>query len=281
MSLWKTFSLFCLFAAVVACAPKEDSSIQKDPLETGYQLIDKGQYTEAIGHLENLRREDPRPEVREALASAYAARAGLQIETYWSFLVGFQAPILTPERLGARGPSMRVNGVLGQMGGKSPAASQSGLIELANLLSTLELWREKIERVPTLRGPGREDAERALEVLRGNERAGGRLYRALIGLVAFKSDVVMGDEAWGKVELHLQGLDMANPASARNRDILCRIDVGAFRGWATGLVDRLIATGQDVIVAFPSKRPDIERALSQSGAVLQALNALPRGAACR
>lgn len=281
MAPYKLLSFLFLLIAVVACAPKEDSSVQRDPLETGYRLIDKGQYTDAISHLEDLSRQDPRPEVKEALASAYAARAGLQIETYWSFIVGFQAPLLSLDRVNSRLPSLKVNAILGQLDGKVPGSRSSGLAELARVISTLDLWQEKIDRIPSLKGTAREDAERALAVLQDTPRAGGRLYRALLGLVAFKSDLSVGFEAWNKIEAHLQALDLSRPDSPQNRAVLCRIDVRTFTQWATGLIGRLGSTGEDIAVAFPSKRHDVESAVGQSSAVMKTLQGWTRGKECR
>lgn len=67
-------SLILLLSINLSCQPQR----QNDPFISGFELIDQGNYDEAIVYFENMLSEDPNnPKTKMALASAYVGRSGL------------------------------------------------------------------------------------------------------------------------------------------------------------------------------------------------------------
>lgn len=267
----RIFLLFAAFAVFAACSPRKIDDLGDDPLIEADRAIDRGQYDRAIARLEELSRRDPRPRVRETLASAYAARAGLSVQKYWGFLVGFQAPLLNLERVETSPAVRSARRVLDQLDGHVEADSSRPFGQLARFFGTLELWSDRIDRLPTVPAAKRADVERALTVLKDIPSRGGRLYRALLGLIVFKTDITNGFDKWADVERHLRKLDLARPASPVNQALLCQINVKSFAKWAGGVIARLTVTARDVAVAFPSKASDMDGAVKASETVSREL----------
>lgn len=265
------FLLISLVFAVGACAPKKDSSVDQDPLEQAYKRIDLGEYGGAIADLEVLALTDTRSEVRQALASAYAGRAGVRIDTLWGFMVGFNAPLLSVEKLQATQTIVRAQRILAQFGGQSNGREARTIVEIAKFLSGLELWRERIDQLPLVHGAARVDVDRAVAVLTGESSRGGRLYRALLGLVTLKSDMAEGFNGWTRISDQLAPLDLSKPESPANRAVLCQLDGRRFAVWAGQVVARLTSTVDDVGVAYPSKQKELRRALQDSRGLSQGL----------
>ena len=272
---------FFLFAVIAlglgACEPKKEKSYDHDPLDSQYRMIDRGDYDGAIRELEAMLQGQNTPRVREALASAYAARAGLFIENYWGFLVGFRAPLLNVDRVNAGPTVTRARKILTQLNGDAEPTNRNAFGQLARFFGTLEIWADRIDKLPVVRGNARADLERALMVLDGTPSPGGRLYRALLGLVAFKSDIANGFEGWSRVEAILKKLDLSNPKSPVNAALLCQVDVKSFALWAGGIIARLSSTGSDVAVAFPSKRDEMNNAIVQSAQIARELQKAGQG----
>lgn len=278
MGITFRFFLFAVIAwGLSACEPRRELSYDHDPLDVQYQKIDRGDYDGAIRDLENIVQGTNTPRVREALASAYAARAGLFIQSYWSFMIGFNAPLVSVAVIDAGPTVMNAGRLLAPVNGRAGPLSDSPFGQLARFFGTLALWSERLDRLPAVRDGARADVDRALAVLEGTPSPGGRLYRALLGLVAFKSDIANGFEGWSRVEQILKKIDLKNPSSPVNKALLCQVDVKSFALWASGVVARLSSTGDDIAVAFPSKRPEMSGAISQSAQIARDLQRAGQG----
>src|SRR5688572_19595078 len=92
------FSLFLLaLALLLSC--KEKKADDRNRINEGYNRIDQTQYDGAIEYFLELQKTDPREQVRIALASAYAARAGVRAEGFWDFTQMLKGPTVTEKDL--------------------------------------------------------------------------------------------------------------------------------------------------------------------------------------
>lgn len=249
--------------ALTACQPREQELTGGDPLEEAYRRIDKGEYDGAIRSLESLASRDSRPAVTEALASAYAARAGVLVSKYWGAVVGFRAPLIQangPRTEGLSGQAVRV---LSQVEGRRDLQGSDEFSKLARFISVLGEWQERVDRLPTVPETRRDDLREALNILDHHKSPGGRLYRAMLGLILLKSEISDGFSGWERISVSLSASLVKSPESLR-KDLLCVVDYGAFVSWAGGLVETLQSTALDVAVAYPSKKIEIQKAVDES-----------------
>lgn len=258
----------------VSCTPKRETSADRDPLEKSYQLIDKGEIDQAIANLEDLRRTDARPEVTEALASAYAARAGVRLENYWDFFRSFQAPAISMPNIQASALFGRVGGQLNQLQKQSNLEGVQSIAGLARLFAALQLWEDRIETLPVVRGSARADLDHAAELLKPLPKSGSHLYRGLLGLVILKSDVSAGFDGWSKIE---EQLKLAAAHAPSDTHFLCQVNFAAFTQWSSKVFQRLGETIEDAATAFPSKRDELGKAFSESRRIELEFAKLGRG----
>lgn len=258
-----SFLFLAMALALSACQPREQELTGGDPLEESYRLIDKGEYDQAIRSLEELAARDSRPTVIEALASAYAARAGVLVSSYWGAVVGFKAPLIQPRGTRLEGLSGQAVRVLSQVEGQKDLRGADEFSKLARFISVLSEWQERIDRLPTVPEARRDDLREALGVLEHHKSPGGRLYRALLGLILLKSEISDGFTGWERISASLAvGLE-ASPRRVKG-DLLCVVDYDAFSIWVRGLVRILQSTALDVAVAYPSKKAEIGKAVDES-----------------
>ncbi|MBX3041296.1 MAG: hypothetical protein KF789_11375 [Bdellovibrionaceae bacterium] len=258
-----SFLFLAMALALVACQPREQELTGGDPLEESYRLIDKGEYNQAIQSLEELASRDSRPAVVEALASAYAARAGVLVSRYWGAVVGFKAPLIQSQESRLEGLSGQALRVLSQVEGRKDLTGADEFSKLARFLSVLGEWQERIDRLPTIPARQRDDLREALGILENHKAPGGRLYRALLGLILLKSEINDGFTGWESISASLAVSFGKSPGKVKG-DLLCVVDYEAFASWTRGLVKTLQSTALDVAVAYPSKKIEIEKAVDDS-----------------
>src|SRR5687768_9268993 len=83
-SIKKIVALFTLLFCQMGC--QDPTALNEDPMELGYQRLDRGDFDGAIFIFQNEMKQDPHDTVRMALASAYAGRAGVEIHNFWNFV---------------------------------------------------------------------------------------------------------------------------------------------------------------------------------------------------
>ncbi|KYG61775.1 hypothetical protein AZI85_06015 [Bdellovibrio bacteriovorus] len=136
-------------------------------LSRGFSLLDDGRTDEAISYFAELSAKDPHYHVKLALASAYAARAGVKIEKIYSFVVVKEIPQIEIAHAKTGEPT-------------------------TGLLSVLRQVSAHWEKVPELSSAPREDISRALQVLEDVTEPGAALYSATLRVVYIKSLVSEG-----------------------------------------------------------------------------------------
>lgn len=245
--------LFFIFALGIWACQDSSNSQSQSVLNESYRKIDQGDCQGAIRDLQALLPKDPRRQVREALASAHAACAGVKIENFFDFVKSLQAPPITQE--GLRKHILYINGKK-ELDAKKTLLSKDFQKDVGTLLeitSALDLYRQKIETLPYVSDSGRVHLISAIEVLDPVPAKGTRLYRAALLLVLVRSEFQDGFVSWTDLEEKIKQLDVKNPQSTDNKTILCELEISDFKYWLDGQFQRIREISKDLKVAFPSK----------------------------
>lgn len=197
---------------LVGCGPKADHP--RDRLKLAYEKIDKSQYDEAIADLKELVADTNSDRAREALASAYAARAGVSVKGYWQFIASFAVPNYEYGDLNQRFITRALKDSE-ERGESSPlAALAKGMEPLIQSLSLVQEYAYRLELLKPLANYPNEDFDRALALLGevDPQRRGSYLYRGLLRLVLIKTLLYQRAESFhmrdpkNSCHLHLSGV---------------------------------------------------------------------------
>ncbi|MEK2690367.1 hypothetical protein [Bdellovibrio sp. GT3] len=235
-----------LLIAVLSACNSEKPETREDKLNQGFDYLDQHNYDQAISYFQKLLKQDPHPQVRMALASAYASRAGVRIENIYNFVVVKHQP------------QMRM-----QLSNLNFSAQTNEVIH--GLEDFIAQW----EQVPSVSATGRRDLEKAVGVLAETDNAGARLYSAVLRVVALKANVADGILSW---DLQTQN---------KNKK-LCIQDVRPWWEWTEKVIGSLDILGADLAKAFPQKKTELEGYLAQLAQVKtqMALVKIPVGEQC-
>lgn len=225
---------------------KDDSSSSQNKIEQANERIDQGRYDDAIAILQELRNTDSSPRVAMVLASAYAARAGVKVEKYWGFVVGykplmntgaskdeFAKPFLDPTLL----PS------------SAPKEAREFLSGLNDNMRELMKWQARVSEIPYIERKQRDDLQEAANVLEGADTPGAHMYRALLETILLRS-----------------GLDDTSAIAAKlipKKLNLCSKQAKDLLEWVAYCRAVLINALNDAIVAYPDNQKDLARVLEQ------------------
>jgi hypothetical protein len=183
-------ALGLLILITVACNRPHQSRRVDRQVEWAYQLIDQGQFSEAIDLFGSLLREQDTPTIRLGLASAYAARAGIQVHTYWELIL--PAVKSTPPSTYASTEQLRQRweqsrSALPQELQTIISKRSEELFKANDQLETMK-WRfQKIPVITTLQD--RSDLIAARFIIKDVEEKGSHLYRALLSLVLLRYEL--------------------------------------------------------------------------------------------
>jgi hypothetical protein len=239
--------ILCLltFFSLLSCEPQKLSS---DPLDEGFQKIDKGDFDGAIAYFEDLATKDSRPEVRIALASAYQGRAGVFIYDYWSFIKAQRSTPINEESIKANSTYTDAAEQIAPIAALLSPEVKDSLDNLFQMMSALDLYRERVATVPYVPQEHRSDLETGISVLHNIGTQGGQLYQAVLAGTLLRSNLDDGFDVWASLKDQLQTA-FSNPAEAIK--IFCTPG-GEFTQWVqTQLIYAQIGV-QDMAGAFPS-----------------------------
>lgn len=248
---------------LVSCQ-KDRAAVFKDPLDEGYQLIDSGNYSQAIEHLQELSQRDFRPQVRVALASAYAARGGIRVGQYWGFVVGFKAPLVTLESLKVNSSVESVQKISQQLKGNLDPRDLKALGDIVNVLVLWERYKDRVEAIPIVSGSAQADVQSAVEILTSVSTPGGRLYRAILNLILFKSHLHSVEGGWKEFGKSLEQL------LAGRLEVLCELSFEGMLQSLRPLSYHLMETLADLGMAFEKEKS----ALMEGRALVQGFQSL-------
>ncbi|WP_413586795.1 tetratricopeptide repeat protein [Bdellovibrio sp. HCB274] len=196
-------------------------------MNRGFEYLDQQNYDQAISYFQKLVQEDPHPQVRMALASAYAARAGIRFDSIYNFVVVKHQPTM----------QLKISGL-------------NFSAQTNEVIHQLEEFLAQWEQVPTVTVSGRSDIEKAVIALSKTDNAGARLYSAVLRVVALKANVADGILSW-----NLQ-------TQSKNRKT-CIQDVRPWWEWAERVLKSLDTLGLDLAKAFPKKKSELENYRAQ------------------
>ncbi|WP_413294794.1 hypothetical protein ACLSU7_06745 [Bdellovibrio sp. HCB185ZH] len=236
-----------LLIAVLASCSSEKPETREQKMNRGFEYLDQQNYDQAIAYFQKLLKEDNHPQVRMALASAYAARAGIRIENIYNFVVVQHRPVM---RLQIQNLNF---------------SEQTNEV-IHNLEKFLAQW----EQVPNVTSTGRKDLEKAVGILAETDNAGARLYSAILRVVVLKANVGEGIISW-------------NLQTTQNSDKkLCVQDIRPWWSWCEKVINSLESLGSDLEKAFPKKVDELKQyraQLSEAKVQMKAVS-IPVGEQC-
>lgn len=215
-------------------------------MNRGFEYLDQQNYDQAVDYFQKLLKEDAHPQVRMALASAYAARAGVKFDNIYNFVAVKHKPVVRMQ-LAELNFSEQTNEVI------------------HNLEDFLAQW----DQVPSVTKTGRSDLEKAVGVLSETDNAGARLYSAILRVVVLKANVAEGLLSW---ELQAQNTGKK----------LCLKDIRPWWQWCEKVLSSLDHLGGDLQKAFPKKVDELKQYRMQLSSFKMQMSsvAIPLGDQC-
>lgn len=161
---------------VVACAPGGEQ--ESDPILKSYRLIDTQRTDEAIELLEvELSRDPKRDELRIALASAYAHKAGMKIQKF----------------VGIVTQSERLEKLIKSMDERKPPAEKTTAVDeaslrMANVLKRFSVVAEIYAGVPSIESQNVIYLQHAIHLLSEDKSIPAKnvVYRLILQILLFK-----------------------------------------------------------------------------------------------
>lgn len=206
--------------------------------------IDKGEYDGAIQTLQKLRVDSRNPKITVILASAYAGRAGVKVENYWGFVIGYEALLPEAQKKEVTNPSEAFFQP-DALKSLSSAVDAKILEDINRNFSLLNKIMTRIDKIPYLPREKREDLQTAVRELSSVQTEGAALYKAILEIILLRSAI--GDIRDRVIALTGKG---TGPCQDDVQDILTWIQ------YSYQLLQNLVG---DVVVAYPSKKPDLEK----------------------
>jgi hypothetical protein len=161
------FTLVCALF-LTSCQKHESSVPRKDALQKGNQLLDEGHYDEAIDYFTDLLQDDNSPQFRLALASAYAARAGLRRS---DFIAIADVALMK----------------------KAVPSDWSDIFKTLYFIQTL---KERWDYLPSAKLEGLQDLKMAIATLEPSSAPSVRLFSAALRTIYIKSTMGPGLDKW-------------------------------------------------------------------------------------
>ncbi|MFN7728715.1 MAG: hypothetical protein ACK5P7_06140 [Bdellovibrio sp.] len=236
---------FLALAFLASCAKSEKSEGAEARTSQAISHMERGEYDLAIEILSELRVAHPEDSnLSLHLASAFAGRAGLKVENYWGFVVGYKGVFkkntegLTPQSL----PQIDLKGFESQAGPEVRGAVKNFNQNLKEFFKI----KQRLDQVPYLNAQKRKDLYRGLDVIKEHPTPGGRLYRAVLGVVIARSTIIDTSrslEVWSK--------------SGRR---LCGPEFRLLADWVGFSVQILAELAGDLAHAFPKDKTQLLKA---------------------
>lgn len=248
--------LICSSLIFSSCNKAEDDQRStENQIDRATRYIDQGQYDSAINLLEDVLQREDTPRTRMILASAYAGRTGIQVATYWDFLVGFDAfaKNRTPQDFPDLIPANKISSSL-------DAKGKDLLKRINDQFKELQRLQKKADKIPTVNSAQRKDLAQARIVLNSVTTPGSRLYRALLAAIMIKSDIVRGERlirSWSEENFHL-----------------CKPTATEFANWLWQTLSLASDGLNDAGQAYPEENENYQRIRKDLGVGLIALQSI-------
>ncbi len=189
-----TILLLLISVLMGACEGKQRESSEDLRLEQVHARIKEGNYSAAIELLEKDRLQQSTPRLELTLASAYAGRAGIRVQSYWEFLA---------EDLLRKGTAPVVEAALVKPLGYAsfPPKAQKAFDDLNSNLTEFRNLVRRVEKLAYLGPEKRDDVRLAIDVLKDTSGKGARLYRGVLETILLRSsvqDAITSSESWNE-----------------------------------------------------------------------------------
>lgn len=198
----KLARLFLIATLILSsgCHKAKNTPPADDRIDKATLLIDREDYESAIEILEDslANQENTPPEkmnkLRLVLASAYAGRAGVKVENYWDYLVGYDVFVKKPtdDQLPELIPTHRI-----PEGLKDDEKKQITLLN--NYYKDFQRLENKTAKIPIVEKMYRADLNLARKTIQDIDSPSIRLYRSMLTAVVAKSEISDGGifaKAW-------------------------------------------------------------------------------------
>ena len=176
------FLMIAILGFTTACAPKRKS--EEKPLLKAYRLIDDQRTEEAIAYLEELLEKEPdNTDYKVALASAYAHKAGVRMQTL--------APVVSAAK-DANDLGEKLMAGLNALEGSDTKTIGTYIGDLIEANQRLLAVVGLIKAIPNVDGTGIQYIHQGLTILDGISeiRPADAVYRAVLRIVQLKHDLV-------------------------------------------------------------------------------------------
>jgi hypothetical protein len=179
LHIYLVCSIFCL----TSCYTYVRNEPGQSRVDRAMHMMDEGRFDEAIEELKIVHEQIPSERNSQLLASAYAGRAGLRVEDYWDFVVGFKPwrDLDVSEEM----PLSKLE--LQKISEKLSESDRERFLKLQEDFKELARLRKRVDTIPLFAKEKSGDLTEAIRLLESTETRGARLYRAVLGLVLLKS----------------------------------------------------------------------------------------------
>ena len=235
-----------------SCQNSKPEVSVEDQNQRALTLIEKGQMDEAIEILKVQEASRPNDRSKTLLASAYAKKAGFEIQDYWGYTVGYPELVEEAQVVGKKG----LENIFGQQ--LAPVIYQE-LEKQGMTGADLNLILKRLAQVPERTAEQIELLIQARDSLSQAESGGARLYRAIIGVVILKYALSRTVEYIPKAAL--------SPKSQ------CKKAWQTVSNWFLFSLQGLDEVLKDISIGFPSQATQAQEA---SGKIKQFIEELPQ-----
>lgn len=246
------FSGLLFILTLISCQKKRANYSEESKITQATHYIDEQNYNLAIQLLESeLSNKSASDKIYIVLASAYAGRAGLRVENYWDYLIGFKA--LAKNKSEESAPEIIPATFM--TGDLSPQIKKF-ILNLNIQYRDLYAFERKVVQIPAILSSGREDLLRARALLAEVRTSSAALYRSMLTAVLIKSDVSEGKKLIG--------------LWANSDFDICHSVTIQIRDWLLNTMDLLSDGLNDMALAYPDDnedylklRQDVDRGIEQ------------------
>ncbi|MBL7546124.1 MAG: hypothetical protein JNL11_20055 [Bdellovibrionaceae bacterium] len=183
------FLVFIVSTIIFSSCHKARNTPAESAVAKATVYIDQGDYDFAIQILEDSLLFEENSETRLVLASAYAGRAGIKVENYWDYLIGFDA--FAKDKTEAMYPDIIPMNLVPE---SIDQEAKETLKILNDQYKDLQKLNAKAEKIPVVEPEALQDLMRARSILSKTTSSGSRLYRSLLTAVVVKSEFAEFDK---------------------------------------------------------------------------------------
>jgi len=266
-------ALGLIILATFGCNRSNTRDSSEPQVEVAYQLIDDGEYTQAIDLFWSLLQDDDTPTIRIGLASAYAARAGILVQSYWDLIL----PLIKtqPELQNENVVKLKKDWQLLIL--KFPSDIQAVLIanedKIFKAYQNLETIKARFQKIPLLtRIDQVGDINMAKSIIKDVPSRGSHLYRALLSLTLIRYEA---NESISQFNNAIASFDQSKPCPPQ------------LKFWISHLESISTITSDlifDLKFSYPSKTTEIEpfeKEFKNHSEVIAGLNSFLKTNLCR